>query len=114
MGLILASTSPIRAALLRSAGVAFDIAAPAVDEAAVQAAHRGEGAELALALAQAKALSVAAPGALVLGSDSTLSVDDQLYAKPRDRAEAAAHLRSFSGRTMLLSSAAALARDGQV
>ena len=114
MGLILASTSPVRATLLRSAGVAFDVAAPAVDEGAVQAAHRGDGAELALSLARAKALSVAAPGALVLGSDSTLSIDGTLYSKPRDRAEAAAHLRSFSGRTMLLSSAAALARDGQV
>lgn len=114
MGLILASTSPIRAQLLRAAGVAFDVAAPAVDEDAVKAAHCGDGAALALGLAEAKAGSVAAPGALVLGSDSTLSVDGTLFSKPRDRAEAALHLARFSGRTMLLASAAALVRDGAV
>ena len=37
-----------------------------------------------------------------------------IFSKPRDRDEAAAHLRAFSGRTMLLSSAVALARDGQI
>ena len=114
MGLILASTSPIRADLLHAAGVAFDVAAPAVDEESVKAAHRGDGAALALGLATAKACSVTAPGQLVLGSDSTLSVDGTLFSKPRDRAEAAAHLAHFSGRTMLLSSAAALVRDGAV
>ena len=114
MGLILASTSPIRRDLLHAAGVVFDVVAPAVDEEAVKQAHRGDGAALALGLAEAKARSVASPGALVLGSDSTLSVDGTLFSKPRDRAEAAAHLAFFSGRTMLLSSAAALVRDGAV
>ena len=37
-----------------------------------------------------------------------------LFDKPRDRDEAAEHLRAFSGRTMLLSSAVALASDGRV
>jgi septum formation protein len=114
LGLILASTSPIRRDLLNAAGVAFDVAAPAVDEEAVKAEHIGDGAALALGLAEAKALSVVAPGALVLGSDSTLSVDGVLYSKPRDRAEAAEHLAYFSKRTMLLSSAAALVCDGIV
>jgi septum formation protein len=36
------------------------------------------------------------------------------YSKPRDRQQAAAHLTAFSGRTMLLSSAVALARQGKV
>jgi septum formation protein len=114
LGLILASTSPIRRDLLHAAGVAFDVVAPAVDEEAVKQEHKGDGAALALGLAEAKARSVAAPGALVLGSDSTLSVDGVLYSKPRDRAEAALHLAQFSGRTMVLSSAAALVRDGIV
>src|SRR4030095_8233442 len=50
----------------------------------------------------------------VIGSDSTVSVDGVRYSKPRDRDEAAAHLCSFSGRTMLLSSAVALANSGTV
>ena len=54
------------------------------------------------------------PDDWVIGSDSTVTVDGARYSKPRDRDEAAAHLRAFSGRTMLLSSAVALARQGAV
>ena len=54
------------------------------------------------------------PGAVVIGSDSTLTVGGRLYSKPRDRADAAAHLAEFSGKEMLLSSAVALARDATV
>ncbi len=50
----------------------------------------------------------------MIGSDSAVSVGGLLYSKPRDRDEAALHLRAFSGRTMMLSSAVALARDGAV
>jgi septum formation protein len=50
----------------------------------------------------------------VIGSDSVVSVDGRLFDKPRDRAEAAEHLRFFSGRAMELTSAVALARDGRV
>ena len=112
--LILASTSPIRQQLLRQAGLEVVVLAPALDEAAVKQAHPGDAASLALRLAEAKALSVDRPGALVIGSDSTLTVDGRGYSKPRDRAEAARHLAEFSGKEMILSSAAALARDGIV
>jgi septum formation protein len=112
--LTLASTSPIRRHLLEQAGVEVVAVAPRVDEEAVKQAHDGDGAALAVRLAEAKALSIDAPGDLVIGSDSTLSVDGLLYSKPRDRAEAALHLEDFSGRTMILSSAVALARDGIV
>jgi septum formation protein len=100
--------------LLRAAGVEFAVVAPAFDEDRAKAGHDGDAAALALMLARGKAASVNAPGALVIGSDSTLAVDGRLYSKPRDRGEAEQHLREFSGRTMLLSSAVALARDGCV
>jgi septum formation protein len=112
--LILASTSPIRAQLLEQAGVEVLVRAPQIDEERVKQAHDGDAASLALHLAEAKAMSIAAAGALVIGSDSTLSVDGQTYSKPRDRADAARHLAAFSGREMVLSSAVALARDGIV
>ena len=54
------------------------------------------------------------PGALVLGSDSLVVVAGRRFDKPRDRAEAADHLRFFSGQVMELHSAAALVRDGTV
>ena len=65
-------------------------------------------------LAEAKAVSVDQPGDWVIGSDSTLSVDGELFSKPRDRADAARHLAFFSGKRMVLSSAVALARDGEI
>jgi septum formation protein len=112
MPLILASTSPIRQQLLRQAGIEVLVLAPRIDEETVKQAHDGDAAGLALVLAEAKALSVDAPGALIIGSDSTLTVDGQAFSKPRDRADAVRHLEIFSGKQMVLSSAVALARDG--
>ncbi len=110
MTLILASTSPIRAQLLDQAGVEFGICSPSLDEEWIKQRHAGDAPSLALRLAEGKAQSVAAnPGDWVIGSDSVISVDGTYYSKPRDRGEAAAHLAAFSGRTMLLSSAVALA-----
>jgi septum formation protein len=53
------------------------------------------------------------PGEWVIGSDSVVSSGGRLFSKPRDRSEAADHLRFFSGKTMELTSAVALA-NGQV
>ena len=115
--LVLASQSASRKAMLEAAGVAF-VARPAqVDERAIEAKMNGASArEIALALAAAKALAVTAqnPGSLVLGSDSLVEVDGRRFDKPASRDEAADHLRFFSGKTMQLHSAAALARDGAV
>ena len=115
MRLILASSSSVRRDMLRAAGVQFEVAAPECDEDSAKLDHDGDGASLALRLAELKAASLAGNGgAWVIGSDSTVSVDGLRYSKPRDRAEAAAHLTAFSGREMVLSSAVALARGGRV
>lgn len=116
MDLLLASTSPIRGTLLANAGVLYSTVAPAVDEAAIKAVHAGSDAELATALAEAKALSVSRDRreALVVGSDSIVSVEGQRFSKPENRTEAAEHLRFFSGKAMRLTSAVALARRGGV
>jgi septum formation protein len=50
----------------------------------------------------------------VIGSDSVISVGERLFDKPRDREEAADHLRFFSDQAMQLTSAVALARGGEV
>ena len=42
---------------------------------------------------------VAAPGALVLGADTEVVLDDEVFGKPRDADDAAAMLRRLSGRT---------------
>lgn len=113
--LVLASQSASRQAMLTDAGVPFMAQPAQVDERAIEAAMAGAAPEeVALALARAKALAVARgePEAWVLGSDSLVTVEGRRFDKPRSRDEAAQHLAFFSGKTMDLHSAAALARGG--
>jgi len=100
--------------MLEQAGVEFATVQTGVDERAEKARHANPE-TLALVLARAKAgtASAAHPRDLVIGSDSVISVGDRMFDKPADKEQAAEHLRSFSGRTMLLTSAVALARDGE-
>ena len=103
--------------MLEAAGVDHEVAAAPIDEAAVKRRlGEAEPGVVTLELAMAKAAEVSAqrPGDWVIGSDSVVSVDGQMFDKPVDRSAAAEHLRRFSGHTMQLSSAVALARDGAV
>ena len=96
-GIVLASASPARLAVLRAAGLAPRVMVSGVDEAAFSA---GTPAELAGRLAQAKAAAVAAglPDGLVIGCDSLLDLDGQAMGKPASAAEAAARWREMAGR----------------
>ena len=116
MDLLLASTSPIRGTLLANAGVAHGVQRPEVDEAVLKRGFTGSDAELATALAEAKALSVSRSRreALVIGADSIVSVEGRRFSKPGGRQEAAEHLGFLSGRTMELTSAVALAHGDSV
>lgn len=115
--LVLASQSASRKAMIEAAGIAFEARSAEVDEAALKRELPGiGGAEVAMILAEAKALAVsqAMPGRLVLGGDSVVEVAGRLFDKPASRADAAAHLAFFSGKTITLTSAAVLARDARV
>ena len=100
--------------MLAQAGIAHVVEPPGIDESAIKAGTE-TAAAIATALAKAKAAAVSArrPGDWVIGSDSIVSVDGQRFDKPADRAQAAEHLRFFSGKTLVLTSAVALARDGE-
>jgi septum formation protein len=115
MSLILASNSQIRRQMLSQAGVEVEVRSPDFDEEEAKRSIADGAQDLALRMAIGKAGSIAT-GAddWVIGSDSTVMVDGVAYSKPGDRGRAADHLRAFSGRTMLLSSAVALARQGRV
>lgn len=113
--LILASQSASRKAMLAAAGVPFEARSSDVDEAEIKRELIGvPGCEVAMILAEAKALtvSVSAPDRLVLGGDSLVEVCGRMFDKPASRADAARHLAFFSGQTMKLNSAAVLVRDG--
>lgn len=113
--IVLASKSASRQAMLAAAGVEFEARPAAVDERAIEAGLRGARPDqVALALSEAKALAVAEAERPVLGSDSLIVVGERRYDKPESRQEAAEHLRAFSGRMMLLHSAAAIARKNAI
>ncbi len=110
-GLILASRSAARAAVLRSAGIAVEVVPAVVDEAAIKAGMLAEAAparDVADALAELKARRIAArhPDRLVLGADQVLVCDGVIFDKPRDGAEARDQLRALRGRRHELLSAA--------
>ncbi len=113
---ILASGSAIRAALLDGVGLDYRVERPGVDEDLLKAGFSGTTEAMATMLAEAKAGEVSARfgGALVIGSDSIAECRGVRFDKPKDREEAAEHLRFFSGKALSLVSAVAIVRDGAV
>ena len=102
MKIILASSSPRRAEVLRDAGISFEIRATHVDEAECQ----GESAQAMVArLAEAKARAAAEQiqggesNAIVVGADTTVELEGEILGKPRDAAHAREMLTALSERT---------------
>ncbi len=95
--LVLASASPARLALLRSAGLDPRVIVSGVDESGFSA---DTPAALVGVLAQAKASAVAAglDHGLVIGCDSVLDLGGRALGKPKTAADAAALWREMSGR----------------
>lgn len=96
--LILASASPRRSELLRELGVPYTVVrSDAVELECEQLTAR----ELAQLNAHRKARFVAKrhPDRLILGADTVVALGTRLYAKPRDRADAARMLGELAGRT---------------
>lgn len=117
--LVLASGSRTRADMLRNAGVGVDVIPADVDERALEAPMLEVGdppAEIAMALAEAKALAVsrANPDALVIGADQVLDLAGERFTKAASIADAGEQLRRLQGRTHALHSAVVTARDGAV
>ena len=94
----LASRSPRRAELLRLLGVDFVLVDVDVDESQ----QVGEApADYVRRVALSKACAGSAqlpPGAVVLAADTTVSVDGEIYGKPRDAADGQAMLSRLAGR----------------
>jgi septum formation protein len=110
--LVLASASPRRRELLRSAGIAFEVQPADIPENPFP----GEGAEeYAERLAREKALAVAKlrPKECVLGADTVVVVDGQILGKPSDSADAARMLRMLSGREHQVITGVCLVCPGQ-
>ncbi len=111
----LASQSPRRRDLLARLGLPFGI----VDVDVAEQRLAGEPAwDYVRRVAREKAGAgllevVAVPGALVLGADTEVVLDGEVFGKPRDDADAAAMLRRLSGRTHEVVSSVALVSAGR-
>jgi len=108
--IFLASTSEIRAQLLRNAGVLVEIRPARIDEDMVKLALLAEAAtprDIADTLAEMKARKVAerGEGGLVIGCDQALSFKGELLSKPHSKQDAFNQLQSLRLETHQLLSA---------
>lgn len=103
----LASASPRRAELLRRMGLRFEIRPTHVEED-----DRGKAGPEKMVLENAKlkarTLSELEPNALVLGSDTTVALGEQVFSKPTDMEDARSMLHMLSGRVHTVYTAVAL------
>ena len=92
----LASSSPRRRRILEHMGLEFTAAGVHVDERQ----HPGESADImVIRLAVEKASAVdPGPGAVVLGADTAVVLDGEVFGKPVDEADALRMLAALSGR----------------
>jgi len=109
MKLILASTSPYRAALLRRLRIPFDTVDPQIDETPIVGEPPKDRARR---LAASKADSVIAPNALAIGSDQVACLEGKILRKPLTQDAAVQQLLSCSGRIIRFSTAVSLRHTG--
>lgn len=109
--LILASASPRRAELLRSAGIEFRAVAADISE---ELQTREDPVSYVKRLAKTKAETIAArfSGDTVLGADTTVVVDGETLGKPRDADDARRMLRRLSARRHEVTTGICVVQDG--
>lgn len=102
--IVLASSSPRRAALLRQARIPFRVQAPDVNETpdAGETEH-----DYVTRVARTKARAVRDPSP-VLAADTVVTIDGQLLGKPRDKPHFLTMMRTLSGREHRVLTAVAL------
>lgn len=95
---VLASTSPMRKALMDALGIPYVVEAPGVDEI-VPPGTPPQHAVALLAERKARAVYARKPKALIIGSDQLASLHGNTLGKPEDAKAARAQLSSLRGRT---------------
>jgi MAF protein len=111
--LILASSSPYRKKLLQTITQNFVCASPNIDESKRPEENAVELVER-LAIEKAKAVAIAYPKALIIGSDQVCEFicsetqEKKIIGKPRTHENAMNHLREVSGKSVTLKTGLAL------
>jgi septum formation protein len=111
--ILLASASPRRRDLLQAAGIPFEVDAPFVDETR-RPTESAEAYVERMAREKATAAAVRHPERVVLAADTIVVIGDRVLGKPHDSADAAVMLRALSGRSHVVMTAVAVARNGNV
>lgn len=115
MTLVLASASPRRQELLRSAGLPFSVVPSHVPEVSLPGENPARRAER-LAREKAREVARTRTADFVLGADTIVVIDGEMLGKPADAADARRMLRALSGRTHQVITGVCLihpARDGE-
>ncbi|MDH5395176.1 MAG: Maf-like protein [Gammaproteobacteria bacterium] len=99
MKLVLGSTSPFRKAILDKLGLAYEVAAPEVDETAINNETPQQLVER-LSIAKAKAVANKTANALVIGSDQVAVINNEIVGKPHTHDNAVKQLKNASGKTV--------------
>jgi len=111
MRLILASTSPRRHELLTLLGLPFDVVAPPFVEQ-VRPHLPAQQQAIEFATGKARSCIASCPDALILGSDTLISMGVEVLGKPVDLVDAEAMLRRLAGQTHKIVTAVALTGPG--
>jgi nucleoside triphosphate pyrophosphatase len=106
--LVLASQSPRRSEILRQAGISFTVRAVPVDETPIPG-ERPEDYVQRLAETKVRAVE-SAPDEVVLGADTTVAIDGEMFGKPADEADARRMLAKLEGRRHLVMTGICLKR----
>lgn len=110
--LILASASPQRARLLEQLGLAFTAVPADIDETP-RVGETADALAERLARTKAEAVSAAYPDARIIGSDTVVTHDGELFGKPHDPADARRMLTVLGGTTHRVITGVAVIAPGQ-
>ncbi|AIY40846.1 Maf/YceF/YhdE family protein [Collimonas arenae] len=105
--LILGSSSKYRKELLSRLQIPFEVMAPDIEEAPLPG-ETPEATALRLALAKARAVALAVPGTLVIGSDQVATLDGEQIGKPGNHGNALKQLQKMRGHRVIFHTALCL------
>jgi septum formation protein len=113
--LILGSSSKYRKELLSRLQIPFEVIVPDIDETP-RPGESPQATALRLALEKARSVALAAPNALVIGSDQVATLDGEQIGKPGNHENALAQLQKMRGRRVIFHTALCLwdSRQSQV
>ena len=111
--LILASNSPRRSEILNRAGFTFTVRPTDADESVPDGLSPKETAEHLSLLKAKEANKSASDGDVIVAADTLVTINGKILGKPRDKEQAAAMLKTLSGRTHTVHTGVTVIKNGE-